>query len=422
MGRSLKVRKEYLGRARLALKHSGLARQKDLAEELEMALSTVSNYLTGRPVSVQNFNEISDRLGLDPPSIADWPNNDELPSPNSEGDSFIEEDPFIYVDRPPVETACYEAILKPNSLVRIKAPGLMGKTSLVVKILKQFKKKEGCSEVYLNLHFADKTDFSSLNQFLRWFCVSVGQSLGLPNLLADQWDEQFSTPKINCNTYFEKNFLSLNSSALILCLDEVDRIFPYRELASEFLGLLRAWHEQAKTKEIWKKLRLIVVHSTEAYTPLNINESPFNVGLPIDLPDFTLEQIQTFAFLHGLDWIEDQGRQLMERVNGHPYLVEQALSHLKNNPAVTLNEFLQIAPTEAGIYRNHLRHLKCMLEKRPELMAALAEVVSSDRSIYLGSEQTAYQLVSMGVVRFAKDNRVLPRCNLYRQFFRERPT
>jgi transcriptional regulator with XRE-family HTH domain len=422
MGRSLKVHRDYLGRARLALKHSGLARQKDLAEELEIALSTVSNYLTGRPVSVQNFNEISDRLGLDPQSTADWTDNDESIAPGPEENPFLEEDTFIYVDRPPVETTCYEALLKPNALVRIKAPGLMGKTSLVVKILKQFEKKDSCCEVYLNLHFADKTDFSSLNQFLRWFCVSVGHSLGLPNLLADQWDEQFSTPKINCSTYFEKNFLPLNSSALILCLDEVDRIFPYRELASEFLGLLRAWHEQAKTKEVWKKLRLIVVHSTEAYTPLNINESPFNVGLPIDLPDFTLEQIQTLSLLHGLDWIKDKGQQLMERVNGHPYLVEQALSYLKNNPAVTLNDFLQIAPTEAGIYRNHLRHLKCMLEKRPELMAALAEVVSSDRPIYLESEQTAYQLVSMGVVRFEQGNRVLPRCNLYRQFFRERST
>jgi AAA-like domain len=119
------------------------------------------------------------------------------------------------------------------------------------------------------------------------------------------------------------------------------------------VGLLRAWHEEAKTKEIWKK-RLIVVHSTESYTPLNINESPFNVGLPIDLPDFTLEQIQTFAQLHGLHWTIDQVQQLMERVSGHPYLVEQVLSHLKSNPAMTLNYFLHIAPTEAGIYRNHL--------------------------------------------------------------------
>jgi AAA-like domain len=62
-----------------------------------------------------------------------------------------------------------------------------------------------------------------------------------------------------------------------------------------------------------------------------------------------------------------------------------------------------------------------MLEKS-ELMATLSEVVHSDLPVYLKLEQSAYQLVSMGIVRFEQDNQIIPRCNLYRQFFRERPT
>jgi hypothetical protein len=41
---------------------------------------------------------------------------------------------FIYVERPPIERICYEALLHPSTLLRIKAPRLMGKTSLVLNL------------------------------------------------------------------------------------------------------------------------------------------------------------------------------------------------------------------------------------------------------------------------------------------------
>ena len=78
------------------------------------------------------------------------------------------------------------------------------------------------------------------------------------------------------------------------------------------MGLLRAWHERGKVEQVWKRLRLVVVHSTDVYIPLNINESPFNVGVPIELPEFTPEQVQELARQHGQDWSESLVEQLME--------------------------------------------------------------------------------------------------------------
>jgi hypothetical protein len=90
------------------------------------------------------------------------------------------------------------------------------------------------------------------------------------------------------------------NSPLTLCLDEVDTVFNHPDIASDFFGLLRAWHEAAKNSDLWKKLRLVVVHSTEVYIPMNINQSPFNVGLPIELPEFNAGQVQDLAARHGL--------------------------------------------------------------------------------------------------------------------------
>ena len=44
-------------------------------------------------------------------------------------------DDSLYINRPPIESQCYEEILKEGELIRIKAPPKMGKTSLLNKIL-----------------------------------------------------------------------------------------------------------------------------------------------------------------------------------------------------------------------------------------------------------------------------------------------
>ena len=41
--------------------------------------------------------------------------------------------PF-YIERPPTELICFEEILQPGALIRIKAPRQMGKTSLMARI------------------------------------------------------------------------------------------------------------------------------------------------------------------------------------------------------------------------------------------------------------------------------------------------
>jgi hypothetical protein len=88
---------------------------------------------------------------------------------------------------------------------------------------------------------------------------------------------------------------------LALALDEVDRVFPIREIASEFLGMLRTWHEDAKTRQLWRQLRLVVLHS-EIYTEVDINQSPFNAGYEVILTDFNQEQVLSLAQRYGLDF------------------------------------------------------------------------------------------------------------------------
>jgi hypothetical protein len=166
---------------------------------------------------------------------------------------------------------------------------------------------------------------------------------------------------------------------------------------------------------LWEKLRLVVVHSTEVYIPLNVNQSPFNVGLPIELPEFTSEQVYDLTQRHGLNWNASQVQQLMSIVGGHPYLVRVALYHIAAGQ-LTLDQLLQIASTEAGLYGDHLRRHLWTLQQHPQLAAAFTKVVTSCEAVELESV-LAFKLHSMGLVQL-RGNQVTPRFELYRQYFR----
>ena len=211
----------------------------------------------------------------------------------------------------------------------------------------------------------------------------------------------------------------------------------YDALGANKCLLLRGWYETAKQGDkignIWKKLRLVVVHSTEAYPALDTNHSPFNVGELIELPEFNLQQVKTLAKQYELNGqLGEQGAcELMELIGGHPYLLQQAITSLRdttrtlssanahlNNQQVTLEELLRIAPTEQGIFSNHLRQQLWKLQHNSSLELGYKQVVVANVPVQLDTE-VAFKLHSLGLVKLS-GNDCVPSCELYRHYFSKR--
>ena len=340
-------------------------------------------------------------------------------SPNpvelEEADGQMPQDSPFYVERPPIEMRCYEAIVKPGALIRIKAPRQMGKSSLMLRILSHAN-QQGYQTATLNFQMVDRASLSNLDQFLQWFCNSIAGELNLEDKLADYWKGSFS-PKNKCTNFFQRYLLPEIQSPVTLCLDEVDQVFEYPTIATDFFGMLRAWHEDAKIKPIWKNLRLVIVHSKEVYIPLNINQSPFNVGVPVELPQLTQPQVTDLVKRHGLGWADAEVTRLMAMVGGHPFLVRAALYQIARGE-LSLEHLLQIAPTEGGLYGEHLRRHLLNLEGDEKLLAAMKQVIAGDQPVSINTSE-AFKLTSMGLVQF-RGSEVTPSCGLYRQYFRER--
>ncbi len=329
--------------------------------------------------------------------------------------------PF-YIKRPPIESECYRMILKNDALIRIKAPRQMGKSSLMTRILHHAKEKGHCRTLSLSLQEADSTIFANLEHFLQWLCTSVTEQLELPDKVEEYWQNKNKKRLGNkrcCSRYFKDYLLTEIKEPIVLGLDEVDRIFQ-EQIATDFFGLLRTWHENGKNDKAWQRFRLVITHSQEVYISLDINQSPFNVGTAIELPEFNREQVQTLAQRHKRLWTEEVD-QLMAIVGGHPYLIRVALYKIAREQ-FTLEKLLKTAANEKGPYAEHLNRQLANLQAHPQLATIFKTIITSDNPIPINKElnQLAlFKLGSLGLIKI-EENKVKPWCELYRRYFNHR--
>lgn len=322
-------------------------------------------------------------------------------------------DSQFYIERFPNESRHYQSIKNPGCLLRIMAPDLMGKTSLMARIL-DYATQQDYRRACLNLRDAEQKVLMDLNSFLYWFSDRINSELGLEHHVSDHWDEQTLGCISNCTNYFEKHILSQLDQPIALGVDEVDRIFPYSDIATDFFGMLRNWFEKGRNHPAWKKLRLVLAYSTEDYSQFRINQSPFNVGEPLKLRELTPAQVQELSHRYGLNWDEKQITSLMAMVGGHPYLLRLAMYYVSNEE-VALDQLLEEAPTEDGIYSDHLHRYWKTLSSNSELATTVQTVMSAKSPVPV-ERSLSYQLRSMGLVQY-EGNNVRPSCNLYRLYF-----
>ncbi|MDM9584829.1 AAA-like domain-containing protein [Nostoc sp. GT001] len=324
-------------------------------------------------------------------------------------------DSKFYIPRPPLEELAYQEIMQPGCVIRIQGCRGMGKTSLMLRIVAHAKML-GYETAKLNIAQVDIDVLRKPQLFMQWLAASIARQLGREFNVDKHWDEEIGS-KLSCTLFLKECLLASLEKPLLLVFDEVQHIFAYPDLANEFLPLLRSWQEEAQQDQVWTKLRLVIVYSTDVYLSLDINQSPFNIGLPLKLSEFTCEQVIELANRYGVDWQQnEQVQQLMELIGGHPALLNITLYHLRYHK-LTLKEILLTAITELGIYRQHLQSLLNKLQKNIQLLDSMKNFLTKDKNIDLDI-LTAYQLENMGLIQLQQQKWVIS-CQLYRDFLKK---
>ncbi len=251
--------------------------------------------------------------------------------------------------------------------------------------------------------------------------LGLTNALAQPNLsIANFWDNSLGS-KSNATDYFEDVILANLDYPLVIAIDELSELFAYPDITREFLLLLRTWSEQAKARVAdsnpWHNFRLVTVYSTEILMNVAINQSFLNTGLVIELPEFTPNQIQELANRWGEEMTVQQMQKAIALLGGHPYRLQLAFYYL-HQQTITLEQLLENSAIATAIYADHLEQQWSNLQRYPNLLPCLTEIVRQSSPVDCEAVQ-ASQLHKMGLVHVHGFQASLA-CELFRAFLGDR--
>lgn len=321
-------------------------------------------------------------------------------------------DSEFYVERSS-DAEAHAEIGRPGTTITIKGPRQMGKSSLLIRLVGAAARR-GKRGVFLDFQLFDSADLEEPGVFLRRFCSTLTAELEMEDRVEEHWRQPLSNTTL-CTRYVGLYLLKKLGGPLTLAMDEVDTIFE-TSFKNDFFSMLRSWHNKRANEPAWRQLDLVLVTSTEPYQLIeNLNQSPFNVGLVVELEDFDAAQVADLNRRHGGPLDADGVRRLMGLLNGHPYLVRRAL-YLVASGRMSLGEVLDRATDDRGPFGDHLRYHLFRLHGKADLIRGLREVIlrqsCPDLRVY-------FALRGAGLVR-GEGPATVPRCRLYADYFKER--
>ena len=320
---------------------------------------------------------------------------------------------IFYIQRT-IEDKVYRSLQSEGEFIRVKAPKQMGKSSFLARLLDHASQKYKYEIININLNQPEEKFFKNISDLLGLIYNIISDSLDL-EFDNSKWQESVSNLGANFtwSKFFKKNILK-SEKYFVLAFDNFDRIFKYPQIAADFCGSLRSLYHEDRNGDFF----LIVTYSQESYVDGRINQSPFeNIGIPVELPEFTLSEVKKLVELHQLNWSDSEIKQLMSAVGGHPYLVRVALYEIADKK-ICLSEFLKTASQINGCYSSYLSSFQEVLEEEESTLIALKKIIDAEKPIRIENSE-ALKLYRLGLIVPTDEGKVKIRCHLYQKYFLE---
>lgn len=304
-----------------------------------------------------------------------------------------------------------EEILRWGSTVSIRGSRQSGKTSLLMRGLKHAREQE-LFTVFVDLQTIGEEQLATPDVFLQELARALFHGLDLDVSHVDRLWRSSHIPQSKLTYLIEDELLPKLDVPIVFAIDEADSILrsPFH---TDFFGMIRSWHNRRAMSEEWEKFNIVLVISTEPYFLIRDQyQSPFNVGMRLELVDFNLTQVAHMNQQHGSPLDEQQLIEVMALINGQPYLTRKLLYVLVKQKQ-SWHEVKAICATDTGPFGDHLRNLGWILRDNAELRLALRQVI---RVGQCDNETLLYRLQKAGLV-IGSGDAYRCRCDLYEQYF-----
>ena len=199
-------------------------------------------------------------------------------------------------------------------------------------------------------------------------------------------------------------------------MDGIDRLFD-APTHTEFFAMLRSWHEKRafEPQKPWRRLTVALACAKEAHLYIrDMNKSPFNVGVRIEVSDFGQAEIEELNRRLGGPLPDSAAvEEFRALVGGHPFLAQRGLRELRRS-GETMPQFIDRADADDGPFADHLRRVRTLLTSDAELSAGALAVLRG----HTGPERVFFRLRSAGIVRGEFAGAARFRCDLYVRYLR----
>jgi hypothetical protein len=355
------------------------------------------------PESIQRLADATEHAGA-PLPVAD---------PRLETGALAPSSPF-YIKRAEdarIETPAHQG----GETIIIKAPRQYGKSSLMARRL-SLARRAHMRTCVIDFQLLDVRQLHALEELCRHLAYRISRDLRTGRKPGELWDDYLG-PK-ECLTYFiEDVVLGEEETRLLLCFDEVDRLFD-SEFRDDFFAAIRGWHNRRAIEDCWKRLDLLLVHSTEpALWIQNLTTSPFNIGERICLPPFDKDNAAELNQRHGNPLTRSQDvSKVLNLLGGQPYLMRQAFYALVTHRR-TARELDNVATDDRGPFGDHLRRLLFALRRDSRCVESLRQILRNGAC----DDETAFErLAAAGLVRGDTRRSACMACELYERYLRRR--
>jgi hypothetical protein len=309
-----------------------------------------------------------------------------------------------------------DGVSRHRGLVTLQGPRQTGKTSMLLRLYAAACKSESpFRPVIVDFQGRSGKRFESLATIWRAIAEEIDVQLGIGALDDTLWNPKANYDR-NITGYLDRFVFAREDKPVLLCLDEVDRVFS-TPVGTDFFPSVRAFFNRGAYDPAWKKMRWLLSTSSEPRFFIDdLSQSPFNVGRWVTLGGFSLEEIDVFSGYCGFPRQTERTRRIMAYVGGRPYLVHLLLHRLALAPEREAALF-DAASAGDGVFKSHLDRYLAGLQANPDLAGAMRQVLTGGGC---ADVRMADRLSAAGLIREDDQGGWICACDLYAAYLEGR--